>query len=215
MALPAPAGNDQSRLILASASPRRLALLQQVGVEPKALLPADVDETPRRHEAPRTLAARLAAEKAGKAAELSTQRAELAGSYVLAADTVVAVGRRILPKCETTDEAVGCLQLLSGRSHRVFTGVTLITPNLRHRHRMAEARVRFKRFSATEMDAYVASGEWEGKAGGYAIQGLAAAFVVRVVGSYSAVVGLPLYETVSLLVGEGFTVHQSWGRAPT
>lgn len=204
-------GIDGQRLILASASPRRLALLQQIGVEPASLLPTDIDETPRRNEAPRTLAGRLAAEKAEKAVSLARQRPDLARSYILAADTVVSVGRRILPKCATTDEAASCLRLLSGRAHRVFSAVTLVTPGDRHRHRTVEARVRFKRLSTAEIDAFLASGEWQDKAGGYAIQGLAGAFVVRLVGSYSAVVGLPLYETASLLVGEGFRVYQVWG----
>src|SRR5690606_16597964 len=133
----------------------------------------------------------------------------------LAADTVVAVGRRILPKAETLDEAANCLRLLSGRSHRVYSGICLITPEEKVRQRLVESRVRFKRLSREEMEAYLASGEWRGKAGGYAIQGLAGTFVVKLVGSYSNVVGLPLYETVGLLEGEGFRVHLQWasGRA--
>ena len=198
------------RLVLASASPRRLGLLEQVGLKPDALLPTDIDETPKRNEAPRALAGRLAAEKAEKASKIALTRPELAQSYVIAADTVVAVGRRILPKCVMTDEAVVCLRLLSGRAHRVFTGVTLVTPGDRRRHRLVETRVRFKRLSSPEIEAYLASGEWQGKAGGYAIQGLAAAFVVRLIGSQSSVVGLPLYETLSLLGGEGFDVHAHW-----
>ena len=197
-------------LVLASASPRRLALLQQIGVEPAALIPAEIDETPRRNEAPRTLAARLAAAKADRAFEIVGNRPELAGSYVLAADTVVCAGRRVLPKCEMTSEAESCLRLLSGRSHRVFTGVTVATPQGKRRHRMVETRVRFKRLSAEEMAAYIASGEWQGKAGGYAIQGLAGAFVARIVGSYPSVVGLPLYETAALLTGEGFDMRANW-----
>lgn len=200
----------RSVLVLASASVRRLALLQQVGIEPVALLPADIDETPRRNEAPRSLAARLAAEKTEKACSVAKSRADLADSYVLGADTVVCVGRRILPKCETSDQADACLRLLSGRQHRVFTGVTLATPSNKRRHRIVETRVRFKRLSSAEHNAYLASGEWEGKAGGYAVQGLAGAFVVRIVGSHSSVVGLPLHETVSLLAGEGFDVVRGW-----
>ena len=195
------------RLILASASPRRLALLQQVGVEPHILLPADIDETPERAELPRVLAARLAAGKADAAAEAAQARGGLDGSFVLAADTVVSVGRRILPKCETRDEAEACLRLLSGRAHRVHTGVTLLTPRGARRPRLVETRVRFKRLSSVEMGSYLDGGEWNGKAGGYAVQGFAASFVVKLVGSYSGVVGLPLYETVSLLAGEGFPVH--------
>jgi septum formation protein len=140
-------------------------------------------------------------------------RPELSGSYLLSADTVVAVGRRILPKCEISDEAGDCLRLLSGRQHRVYTALTIISPRTGERRRLVETRVRFKRLSATDIDAYLATGEWRGKAGGYAIQGLAGAFVVRLVGSYSSVVGLPLYEAMSLLAGEGYPVHLSWKHA--
>jgi septum formation protein len=159
---------------------------------------------------PRVLAARLAAEKAEAAAKIAAQKPELEGAFLVAADTVVAVGRRILPKCEVVDEATQCLRLLSGRVHRVYTGVTLITPKGGRRRRLVESRVRFKRFSSDEIEAYLASGEWRGKAGGYAIQGLAGAFVVKLVGSYTGVVGLPLYETLSLLAGEGFPAHFFW-----
>jgi septum formation protein len=198
------------KLILASASVRRLELLQQIGLDPDALIPADLDETPNRGELPRVLAARLAAEKAEAAAKIAAQKPELEGAFLVAADTVVAVGRRILPKCEVVDEATQCLRLLSGRVHRVYTGVTLITPKGGRRRRLVESRVRFKRFSSDEIEAYLASGEWRGKAGGYAIQGLAGAFVVKLVGSYTGVVGLPLYETLSLLAGEGFPAHFFW-----
>jgi len=201
---------DRGKLVLASASPRRLALLQQVGIEPTALIPTDLDETPRKSELPRTLASRLAAEKANSAYEIVKKRPELAGAYVLAADTVVAVGRRILPKCELTSEADRCLRLLSGRAHRVYTGVTLITPKGAKRHKLVETRVRFKRLSAKEIESYLAHGEWSGKAGGYAVQGLAGAFVAKLIGSYSSVVGLPLQETVALLAGEGFPVLAGW-----
>ncbi len=198
------------KLILASASPRRLALLQQVGIEPDALLPTDLDETPQKSELPRLLAGRLASEKAHAAAKVAKNRPELAGAYLLAADTVVAVGRRILPKCEIVSEASQCLALLSGRAHRVYTGLVLLTPNGATRRRIVESRVRFKRLSGDEIEAYLASGEWRGKAGGYAVQGLAGAFVQKIVGSYSSVVGLPLYETVSLLAGEGYPAHVMW-----
>ena len=198
------------KLILASASVRRLELLQQIGLNPDALIPADLDEAPNRGELPRVLAARLANEKAAAAAKTAAKQPELEGAFLLAADTVVAVGRRILPKCEVVDEATQCLRLLSGRVHRVYTGVTLITPKGGRRHRLVETRVRFKRFSSDEIEAYLASGEWRGKAGGYAIQGLAGAFVVKLVGSYTGVVGLPLYETLSLLAGEGFPAHFFW-----
>lgn len=197
-------------LILASASPRRLALLNQIGVEPEHLIPAHVDETPERGELPRKLAQRLAHAKA-VAVRQKAQQAGLAGdAVVLAADTVVAVGRRILPKAETMDEAASCLRLLSGRAHRVFTGLCLISPSGHARERLVDTRLRFKRLSNKEIEAYLASGEWNGKAGGYAIQGIAGSFVVKLSGSYSAVVGLPLYETTSLLAGEGYPVHFNW-----
>jgi septum formation protein len=198
------------KLILASGSPRRLELLQQVGLDPDALIPADLDETPRKGELPRVLAARLAEEKAEAAAKVAKTRPELTGAYLLAADTVVSVGRRILPKCEVVDEAAQCLRLLSGRAHKVHSGLVLITPKGARRHRLVETRVRFKRLSRDEIDAYLATGEWRGKAGGYAIQGLAGGFVVKLVGSYSSVVGLPLYETLSLLAGEGYPAHILW-----
>ena len=198
------------RLVLASASPRRLELLQQIGIEPDALLPVDLDETPRKTELPRSLAARLAEEKASAAARIASSRPELAGAYIIAADTVVSVGRRILPKCEIVAEAAQSFRLLSGRAHRIHTAVCLITPKGRARHKLVETRLRLKRLSAAEIEAYLGSGEWRGKAGGYAIQGLAGAFVQKLIGSYSAVAGLPLYETMSLLAGEGFPAHVSW-----
>lgn len=198
------------RLVLASASPRRLELLQQIGIEPDALLPADLDETPRKNELPRTLAARLAEEKTRAAAALASRRPELADAYIIGADTVVSVGRRILPKCEIVAEAARSLRLLSGRAHRVHTAVCLITPKGRARHKLVETRLRLKRLSAAEIEAYLGSGEWRGKAGGYAIQGLAGAFTQKLIGSYSAVAGLPLYETMSLLSGEGFPAYVAW-----
>ena len=198
------------KLVLASASPRRLALLQQIGLEPDALIPADLDETPKKGELPRTLATRLADEKAAASRLVAEAGEETRGAYVVAADTVVCVGRRILPKCDLAEDAGTCLRLLSGRAHRVYTGLTLITPRGVARRRLVETRVRFKRLSAQEMEAYLASGEWRGKAGGYAIQGLAGCFVVKLVGSYTSVVGLPLNETMQLLSGEGYPVHLSW-----
>jgi len=198
------------KLILASASPRRLALLEQIAVRPDFLLPASVDETPERGETPRRLAERLAVEKAEAAAALATGNAEQQGAFLIAADTVVALGRRILPKAMSADEAADCLRLLSGRSHRVFTAVAMITPQGKRRSRVVETRLRFKRLSQREMESYLASGEWRGKAGGYAIQGIAGAFVVKLAGSYTAVVGLPLHETASLLAGEGFAVETGW-----
>ncbi len=197
------------KLVLASASPRRIELLDQAGIEPDRILPADIDETPLKAEHPRSLAKRLSREKAQSVrAKLATEGE--AGCFVLAADTVVSVGRRILPKAELVDEASNCLRLLSGRSHRVYTGVCLITPSGKARERLVETRVRFKRLTRDEIEAYLASGQWRGKAGAYGIQGLAASFVVKLVGSYSNVVGLPLYETVNLLTGDGFQVHLNW-----
>jgi septum formation protein len=198
------------RLVLASASPRRLELLQQIGIEPDALIPTDLDETPRKLELPRNLALRLAAEKTQAAARVATSRPELSDAYIIGADTVVSVGRRILPKCESVSEAVQSLRMLSGRAHRVHTAVCLITPKGRKRQKLVETRLRFKRLSSVEMEAYLGSGEWQGKAGGYAIQGLAGGFAQKLVGSYSAVVGLPLLETLSMLAGEGFPVHVAW-----
>ena len=160
-------------------------------------------------EHPRSPAKRLSKEKAEKALASLQSEDDHAPAFVLAADTVVAVGRRILPKAETLDDAVNCLGLLSGRSHRVYSGICLITPGGKQRLRLVETRVRFKRLPREEIDAYVASGEWRGKAGGYAVQGLAGSFVVKLVGSYTNIVGLPLYETVALLSGEGFK-HRSW-----
>ena len=136
--------------------------------------------------------------------------ADMSGVLVLAADTVVGVGRRCLPKADLIDQAASCLRLLSGRSHRVYTGITLVTPKGHFRQRLVETRVRFKRLSREDVESYLASGEWRGKAGGYAIQGLAGAFVVKLIGSYSNVVGLPLYETMNLLTGEGYPVHFNW-----
>lgn len=197
-------------LILASASPRRLALLNQIGVEPEHMLPAHVDETPELGELPRRLAQRLAHAKALATFKKARQAGIGEGALVLAADTVVAVGRRIMPKAEITEEAASCLRLLSGRTHRVFTGVCLVNAGGQARQRLVETRVRFKRLSAKEIEAYLASAEWRDKAGGYAIQGIAGSFVVKLSGSYPAVVGLPLYETAQLLAGEGYPIHFNW-----
>ncbi len=198
------------KLVLASGSPRRLALINQAGIDPDALQPADIDEIPKRGELPRACANRLARAKAEAALASVRLDEELRGAYIVAADTVVAVGRRILPKAELLDEASQCLRLLSGRNHRVYTAVCLVTPRESFRQRLVETRVRFKRLTATDIEAYLASGEWRGKAGGYAIQGLAGSFVVKMVGSYTNVVGLPLYDTITMLEGEGFPVHFSW-----
>lgn len=198
------------RLVLASASPRRLALLEQVGIEPNALRPASIDETPKRGERPRTLAQRLAREKAVTARDRIRREPELQDAFVLAADTVVAIGRLALGKPEYLDEAAKALATLSGRTHKVYTAVALITPEDKLRMRTVETRVRFKRLSREEVDSYLACGEWRGKAGGYAVQGIAGAFVQKIVGSYTNVVGLPLIEVVTLLAGEGFPVYFNW-----
>jgi len=203
-----------SALVLASASPRRLELLQQVGIEPERLLPTDVDETPQRAETPRALAKRLARLKAMAAFETLRARGETEGRWTLGADTGVAVGREVMPKAEIAEDAVANLRILSGRTHRVYTGVCVVTPFGKARERLVESRVRFKRLSREDIERYVASGEWQGKAGGYAIQGRAGAFVVKLTGSYTGIVGLPLYETLSLLAGEGFVVPSVGADAP-
>lgn len=186
------------RLVLASASPRRLDLLARIGVTPDAVDPAEIDETPHAGELPPIHAARMAAAKAEAVA------ARHPGALVLGADTVVAAGRRILPKTEDEGEARRMLALLSGRRHRVLTAVTLIDAEGTARHRLSTSIVAFKRLSDAELDAYLASGEWRGKAGGYAIQGRAEALVRFLSGSHSGVVGLPLYETRALLLAAGY-----------
>jgi septum formation protein len=194
--MPAPPGRPA--LVLASASPRRRELLARIGVLPDRILPTDTDETPRKAELPRALAARLAAEKA-EAAALAAP-----GALVLAADTVVGVGRRVLPKAETEAEARRCLGLLSGRRHQVTTGVVLRLPDGRRLSRLVATAVAFQRLTAAQVEDYLASGEWRGKAGGYAIQGRAEAHVRFLSGSWSNVVGLPLFETAQLLRGVGW-----------
>ena len=190
---------ERSRpLILASASPRRLELLRQVMLVPDAVDPADLDETPLRGELPALHAQRLAAAKA------ETVASRHPGAFVLAADTVVACGRRILPKAEDEATARRCLMLLSGRRHRVHGGLALVTPEGKLAQRQVQTIVAFKRLIDEEITSYLRSGEWHGKAGGYAIQGLAALFVRQLSGSYSNVVGLPLFETAALLAGQGF-----------
>ncbi|MEA3015164.1 MAG: nucleoside triphosphate pyrophosphatase [Sphingomonadales bacterium] len=184
------------RLILASASPRRLELLARLGVTPDAVIPADIDETPLKSELPIIYARRIAAAKAAAVAQ--------AGALTLAADTVVAAGRRILPKTESEDEARACLSLLSGRRHRVHSALTLVDGEGRARHRLSSSIVTFKPLSAAELDAYLAAGEWRGKAGGYAIQGRAEALVRALSGSFSGVMGLPLFETRALLRAAGY-----------
>jgi septum formation protein len=186
-------------LVLASASPRRLALLAQIGIVPDRVVPTDIDETALPHELPRQYAQRLARAKAGAAAS--------SGDYVLAADTVVAAGRRILPKAESEADARRCLALLSGRRHRVMTGVVVVAPCGRRAERLVVSVVGFARLTERQIAAYLAADEWRGKAGGYAIQGRAAAFIRFISGSYSNVVGLPLYETAQLLRGLGWPLE--------
>ena len=189
---------NSAPLVLASASPRRLALLAQIGIVPARVISPDIDETPLNDELPRDYARRLARAKA--------DAVSVADMFVLAADTVVAVGRRILPKAETEAEGRRCLGLLSGRRHRVITAVVLRTPDGRHGERLVQSVVAFARLTSRQVDDYLASEEWRGKAGGYAVQGRAAAFVAFLSGSYSNVVGLPLFETAQLLRGVGWAV---------
>jgi len=184
--------------VLASSSPRRLALLAQIGVVPVAILPPDIDETPGRIELPRPYAQRMARAKAGAV--------PVPGRFVLAADTVVAVGRRILPKAATEQEARICIDLLSGRRHRVLTAVVLTAPDGRRAERLSESVVAFSRLTEAQKVAWLALGEWEGKAGGYAINGTAAGFIRFLSGSFSGVVGLPLFETAQMLRGFGWPV---------
>jgi septum formation protein len=198
------------KLVLASSSPRRLALLEQAGIVPDHLQPAEIDETPTKREKPRQTAERLARTKALAVHRALGGKLDEDPAVVLAADTVVGVGSRNLPKAASIEEAFACLRLLSGRSHRVWTAVALVTPKGSVRQRLVETRVRFRRLAYEDMESYVASGEWRDKAGGYAIQGLAGVFVTKLVGSYTNVVGLPLAETINLLMGEGYPVRAGW-----
>ena len=190
--------SERPSLVLASASPRRLELLAQAGIRPDLVDPSDIDEGPLVAEAPRLTAGRLAAAKAGVAA------LRRPGAFVIAADTIVAVGRRVLGKASNVEDAGAMFDLLSGRNHRVFTAVAVIDPGGRQASRIAEARVTFKRLTQADRAVLIESGEWRGVAGAYRIQGRAGAFVTQLVGSYTAVVGLPLYETVNLLTGLGY-----------
>ena len=185
-------------LVLASASPRRKDLLAQIGVTPAQILPADIDETPRSGELPKPYAERMALEKARVVHQAKPD------CIILAADTVVAVGRRILPKTEHEASARSCLELMSGRAHMVLTGVCVISPGGKTTLRVVSTRVHLKRLTTDEISGYIQSGEWNGKAGGYGIQGRAAALVSNLNGSFSGVVGLPLHETRNLLVGAGY-----------
>ena len=206
-------GEERVKLVLASASPRRLALLDQAGIVPDLLNPTDIDETPLKRETPRSLSARLAKEKAKTALTMPQVQALQGDVFVLAADTVVALGRRVLGKPEDAEEAKQMLQLLSGRAHRVFTTISLISPSGSQRTRVVDTKVRFKRLSREEIDSYLISDEWRGKAGGYAIQGRADVFVRFLSGSYTGVVGLPLNETISMLNGAGYPVYYTWMNA--
>ncbi|HRK97883.1 MAG TPA: Maf family nucleotide pyrophosphatase [Alphaproteobacteria bacterium] len=192
--------NSPYRLILASASPRRVDLLRQIGIVPDQICPADIDEMAKAGELPHQLAERLALEKAA-AVPASPDH------LILAADTVVAVGRRILPKTDQESDALACLTLLSGRSHRVYGGIALRLPGGKILSRLVTTHVKFKRLSPAEIQACLASNEWRGKAGGFAVQGLAGAFVQSINGSYSNIVGLSLCDTMNLLQGVGFGHH--------
>lgn len=185
-------------LILASASPRRRELLAQIGIVPDAILAADLDESQRKDETPRQLAHRLAVDKAHAVAALRP------GAFVLAADTVVCVGRRLLDKAHDDNDVAACLKLLSGRGHRVHTGIALVRPDGQLSSRVVETRLTFKVLTPAEIDAYVTCGEGVGKAGGYGIQGRAGAYVTHLVGSFTSVIGLPVYETRCLLEGAGY-----------
>lgn len=201
---------ERPRLVLASASPRRLTLLAQVGVMPDALRPASIDESATRGERPRGLVTRLARSKAAAAMQQIANDKDLADAYILAADTVVAVGSKILMKPAHVEEAMASLQLLSGRKHVVMTGICLITPDDRIKTKIVESTVRFKHVSRAELESYIASREWRGKAGGYAIQGLAGCFVQQIIGSYTNIVGLPVTEVVGMLNAEGYPIHFNW-----
>lgn len=189
---------SEIKLVLASASPRRRELLARLGIEPSGVLATDIDETPGATERPKDYAVRMAREKAMGAARPD--------AYVLAGDTVVSMGRRILPKAEDLATAQACLQALSGRRHRVLSSVALRRPDGTLRHRVSETLVRFKPLDPAEIAAYLASGEWEGKAGGYAIQGSAEGLIAWIKGSHSGVMGLPLFETRALLKSAGFAL---------
>ena len=194
----------KKQVVLASQSPRRIQLLKQIGIEPKCSFGVEADETPLKGELPKRLAARLAQKKA----ELASEKLESKGvdypCFLVTADTVVGVGRRVLPKTQNINEARECMEMLSGRTHRVYTGVCVVSPELVRRTRIVETKVKFKSLGEQEIEQYINSNEWDGKAGGYAIQGMAEKFITQIIGSYSNVVGLPLYETSSLLYGLGY-----------
>lgn len=186
-------------IVLASQSPRREELLKQIGIVPKHIFAVDANETPKKRELPKQLAKRLAKEKS----ELAKEQIDYP-CFLITADTVVGVGRRILPKAEEENQARQCLKLMSGRAHRVYTGVCVVSPKGEIREKVVETKVKFKRLSEWEINQYIKSKEWRGKAGGYAIQGKAEVFITQIMGSYSNVVGLPVRETLNLLVGLGY-----------
>ena len=198
---------ERVKLVLASASPRRLGLLEQAGLVADLLNPVDIDETAGKRETPRALSLRLASDKAKAAAAAPLVKALAGPVFILAADTVVAVGRRVIPKPQSVEEATAALELLSGRSHHVYTGICVITPQGSSRTRVVDTKVRFKRLTREDIETYLMSDEWRDKAGGYAIQGRADAFVRSLNGSYTGVVGLPLYEVAALLQGNGFPLY--------
>ncbi|EJF87825.1 Maf family nucleotide pyrophosphatase [Bartonella rattimassiliensis] len=208
---------EKIHLVLASASPRRLALLAQIGIDPQQVYASDIDETQKLKEHPANLAKRLAKEKALKAQKTlrwynqnSQEKLSARKMIILAADTVVAVGRTVIPKPEGEDEAYECLRYLSGRAHKVYGAICAINEREKITVKLVESCVRFRRLTSPMMKAYLDSGEWEGKAGGYAIQGKAGAFVVHITGSYSNVVGLPLAETVDLLIAYQYPLFSHW-----
>lgn len=211
--MPNPLQYQQKQLILASASPRRIDLLKQIQILPDRIIPADIDETPHRNELPADYALRMAVEKAEHIADRlldghvdPTGHSGIAGPpsvYVLAGDTVVAAGRRILPKAETAQQARDCLAILSGRRHRVYGGIALHLGNGQLRHRLVQSYVRFRRLSALDIDQYIDNGDWRGKAGGYAIQGMAARFVRDIGGSFTNIVGLSVYDVAAILDAAG------------
>jgi septum formation protein len=193
----------QHPFILASSSPRRIELLKQIGITPDAIIPADIDETPLRGETPRAHAMRMAQEKCARVAQDHPQ------SLILAADTVVAPGRRILPKTETPEEARACLAMLSGRRHRIYGGIALYVPaQEKIVLRVVETSVSFKKLSPQEIESYIGTQQWKGVAGGYAVQGQAAAFIKFINGSYSNIVGLSVYDTMNMLRGAGYRPEQ-------
>lgn len=198
------------KLILASASPQRLELLRQIGIEPSYIYPANIDETPKYKEHPRFLAKRLALTKVQAAFEHINKLNEYKESLILAADTVVAVGRTILPKPQSSKEAIECLQLLSGRTHRVYTALAIINSIGKTNVEISENRVRFIRLRDEDIEAYIKSQEWYDKAGGYALQGYGAMFVERIVGSPSSIIGLPLKTTVAMLKASNFDIFRNW-----